>query len=693
MAGLNFLAPLFLAGAAAVALPILFHLIRRTTKDQVWFSSLRFLTPSLPRVTRRSRIEHWLLLLLRCAVLVGLALAFARPFFAGMLAPARPAADVRRIAILVDTSASMQRTGLWDRTRQRAMAAAREARNSDRVALFAFGEQVRPLVSFDEASRDAAGAPAMIEARLAAVAPGWEATHLGNALTTAAELLVEDANRSPDGELDGTLVVFTDLQSGAKLDGLQGYEWPKGLQVRIETILPEDPANASLALLPTESGLLAATNILPRARLQNAGGAKDQFQVSWMKDGLPTGPIAEIYVPGGESRIFTPPAMPAGAQALKLLNDPEAFDNTAWWIPPDTGVRWILYAGPEIASDSAQPLYYVRRAFEQDGLPFKVQQLGRAPATNAEPSRPELMIVTDVLSGPGLEAAGQLLAAGKTVLFAPRSANAARTLAPLLGVPALTATDRTVPGYALLGQIDFTHPLLRLFADARYSDFTKIHFWKYRLIDFSPVTNAVVAARFDNGDPFLVEIPRERGRVVALTSTWSKDDSRLGLSSKFVPLLLSLVDQGGLGESAGRLHRIGDAVRLARTNMLAVIRPDGTEAKAENGVFGATELPGIYRAGPPETERFAVNLDPAEGRTAPLPVEELSSMGVPLQARQISEKAAALAQGHREHLLATELESRQKMWRKFVWAALALLFVECWMAGRLSWPAATQASA
>ena len=78
---MNFLSPLFLLGALAVAGPIIFHLIRRTTREVKPFSSLMFLKPTPPRVTSRSRIENLWLLLLRCLVLLALALGFARPFF------------------------------------------------------------------------------------------------------------------------------------------------------------------------------------------------------------------------------------------------------------------------------------------------------------------------------------------------------------------------------------------------------------------------------------------------------------------------------------------------------------------------------------------------------------------------------------------------------------------------------------
>ena len=74
------LTPLYLLGILAVAAPIVFHLIRRPPRGEVPFSSLMFLTPSPPRLTRRSRLDNILLLLLRASVLCLLAFAFARPF-------------------------------------------------------------------------------------------------------------------------------------------------------------------------------------------------------------------------------------------------------------------------------------------------------------------------------------------------------------------------------------------------------------------------------------------------------------------------------------------------------------------------------------------------------------------------------------------------------------------------------------
>ena len=67
---MSWLFPLYLAGAAAVIVPILLHLRRQPPKDRVAFSSLMFLEETERQPTRRRRLENWLLLLARCLILI-----------------------------------------------------------------------------------------------------------------------------------------------------------------------------------------------------------------------------------------------------------------------------------------------------------------------------------------------------------------------------------------------------------------------------------------------------------------------------------------------------------------------------------------------------------------------------------------------------------------------------------------------
>ena len=177
---MSFLAPLYLAGLAAIGLPILFHMIRRTPKGKVPFSTLMFLEASPPRVTSRSKIEHWLLLLLRATALILLALAFSRPFLRQSEDQTVDAQATRR-AILVDVSASMRRDGLWKQATEKVDAILKDVKPDDSVGLFVFDQELLPLLSFEEWSGLQAGHQAAVaQERLGEVTPGWMGTNLAN---------------------------------------------------------------------------------------------------------------------------------------------------------------------------------------------------------------------------------------------------------------------------------------------------------------------------------------------------------------------------------------------------------------------------------------------------------------------------------------------------------------------------------
>src|SRR5215212_8798275 len=100
---MNFLAPAFFAGLAAIAIPVIIHLIHRERKVVVEFPSLMFLQRIPYRSVRRQKIRHLLLLLLRCIALALLIAAFARPFFARRHA-AITGSGARELVVLLDRS-------------------------------------------------------------------------------------------------------------------------------------------------------------------------------------------------------------------------------------------------------------------------------------------------------------------------------------------------------------------------------------------------------------------------------------------------------------------------------------------------------------------------------------------------------------------------------------------------------------
>jgi len=141
---------------------------------------------------------------------------------------------------------------------------------------------------------------------------------------------------------------------------------------------------------------------------------------------------------------------------------------------------------------------------------------------------------------------------------------------------------------------------------------------------------------------------------------------------------------------------VGDAVSLIATNSaqgFTVRKPDGTDAKVTAGdQFSGADLPGIYTISAGQmTQRFAVNLDSGESRTAPLPVEELERLRLPLKVPH--PELVKQEEKKRLRLQAVELEQRQKLWRWLIVAALVVLVMETWLAGWLTRRTRTEAPA
>ena len=690
---MSFLAPLFLAGAAAIALPLVFHLIRRSSREKVVFSSLMFLDPSPPRITKRSRLEHILLLLLRCAVVCLLALAFARPFLQKPMAAGPTTDQTARVAILLDTSASMRREDLWTQAKDRAIRAVRALNPSDAFAVYAFDQQLRTLLSFSEAAKVLPGDRVpTIESRLAGLNPTWSGTHLGSTMIQATEHLLEELNRDSkeQGNTSLRLIVISDLQSGAKLDGLQGFEWPKQMQVQFETIQANETSNAGLQVLDeTRNAFAATTNATVRLRVNNSARSKsEQFEVQWRRGGIePLGEKASVYVPAGQSRILAAPAKPEGATVLTLTGDRVDFDNQAYSAQPKRNEILVAYFGSDSAGDPQQMRYYLHRAFEQTNLATRVLTLTNSVPPEAQDAA--LLVLGATPNPETIELAKSLLRSGRTVLLPLRDPSSANVVSTLTGF--LTSAREVQPnGYGLFGKINFQHPLFAPFSDARFSDFTKIHFWKFRGLDLASITNANVIAAFDSGQPLLTEIPIEKGRLLVLGSTWMPEDSQFALSSKFIPLLFGILEQSASLRAATHHYLVGDAIQLP-PNANEVTLPNSERKSLPEGAtrFTETTLPGVYTAA---DFQFAVNLDPAESRIAPLSFEELQSLGIPLT-RSMDSAAQKKLEERRRHLLATETEAQQKMWRNFLLAALALVIIECWLAGRISRRPAVPATA
>jgi hypothetical protein len=563
---------------------------------------------------------------------------------------------------------------------------------NDELALFLFDAHSRALITFEQwNAMPASERAAVATGKLAEASPGWQGTDLGSALVSAAETLSDTSGKpSPKSR---EIIVVSDLQEGSRLESLLNYEWPKGIALTVEPVRPTHESNAGLQLVANPEDSKPGDNPGVRVRVSNeAGSTKEQFKVGWAQPGDHSfqGKPVEIYVPAGQSRTAMVP-LPSPAIAVDriiLQGDDDDFDNTVFVVPPEQTRLTVLYFGNDSENDPKGSLYFLKRAF-QDTQRQSVQVLPRSekqPVPPQELSAASLLVITAPLDQSRIELLHDQVMAGKTLLISLASEQMGMTLARLLGQTTLAVEPGTVRSYAMLGDIDFRHPMFAAFSDPRFSDFTKIHFWKYWKFDPGSISGARVLAKFDDGDPAVVEAPVGKGRLIILASGWAAEDSQLALSTKFVPLVYALVEQSSGIPQLPAQFLVGDSLPIAAAagiehQNLTIKIPDGSDVTigANETNFSNTLRPGIYRISAHPPRRFAVNLDAAESRTAPMSPDELEKRGVPVSTPVASKGEEAR---HPERLQNAELENRQKLWRDLLIAAIALLLIESWLAGK-----------
>jgi hypothetical protein len=689
---MSMLMPLYALGLLVVSLPIVFHLIRRMPRGEFEFSSLMFLSPSPPRLTRRSRLENILLLILRGAVVSLLAFAFARPFLRQQLPPDSSDAEQRRLAIVVDTSASMRRGDLWQQAVTMVEKVVRESGPLDQIALIACDESLRPLLSFEEFSQLPPGQRRTILAgRLASTSPTWAGTALGRGLMDAVEIVNNVSETAERQQIPMRVVLVSDLQQGSRLNALSDYPWPEDVELELRPVKLASGANAGLHRLadrdPAES---QAVNRELRVRVTNEDESTvDQFELEWLDSAdHPIGRPMSAYVPAGESRVVSVRRPKnAATSRLRLSGDAYDFDNTLYFTARPESELTVLYLGTEEPNDPHGLRYYLERALA-DGMsqPVRIDTVERnSPLVIESPTATPLVVVT---ADPAAEQIGPLRAyveSGGTVLFVLTSDEPTASWAALLNRAAPAVEEVSADNYTMLSQIAFEHPLFAPMAGPHFNDFTQIRFWKHRSVPAAVLEGANILARFENGDAALAEWHLGKGRIYLLTSGWQPADSQLARSWKFVLLAAAMVEGSRVGTFDRAYFLVNEPVPLddqqQSKERIAITRPDGTEVLLPTSArsFDATDTPGVYSV--PTTDglqHFAVNVDPQESRTTAVGAETLEQLGCRLIG------SSPLVQNHeeRQHLHDIQLESRQKIWQWLLVAALGLVVAETWLAGR-----------
>jgi len=726
-AEMGLLAPLYALAALAVIGPIVFHLIKRQPTGQQRFSSLMFLSPTPPRLTRRSRLDNILLLLLRALAILLITAAFARPFFRQESLLDRDLSG-RNIALLIDTSASMQRADVWREAKDQATKLLDSLSPADRVSLYTVDDLLRTLVSLDtDRATDAASQQQAVRASMAELKPTWRGSQVADGLRTVADL-VQAASIA--GRIDAAaqveLVFISDLHSGCGVESLQGYPWPDSIRLDVRQVRSKAPGNARASLVSGEADSGSGAGSSGDAEEQtfkvrvenNADSVDESFELKWMAAEVAiAGAQTRLQVPAGQVRVIPMPSQPSNADRLMLTGDSWEGDNAVYVTKPLPKRERIVFVGEQAKNKEDDLAYFlekaplstrlVRRTVERVGRNELSALLGANRATDGTVDEKLQAVVLEApIADADVAALRAFASSGGCVLVSlarPLSDVGAtsKALEDLLAVSKVSLSEAVTKDFALLSAIDYTSPVFKPFADPRFNDFSKIRVWAHRKLSFELDTGSLdtgtsdtgasadvqTIASLDDGSPWLLRLPMGGGNVWIMTSGWQPESSQLGLSSKFVPILMGMLDPTGKAMSEQSVYAVGDAIAVddlpgvSVTGVLVTGVGGDAVAVEVNGGSIQLDAPGLYNLQAEAVRRqVAVQVPSSESQLTPLDVDVFEQYGVELGKVQSDAERKQSAR----QLQATELEQKQRVWQWLLLAGLVVLGIETGLAGWLA---------
>ena len=610
------------AAAAAVALPVLIHLLLRRRRRPVEWAAMDLLREAIRRVERRRRVERWLLLAVRCALVACAGFAIAEP-----LVGAPEAVQGRRprtlVVVLDDSAASGER--LADGTALgRSVALAREE-----IERLADGDRVAVLTTTSFAS--AGPGPASLERRASL-------DRLRGAVT-----------RPVPGDLAGALSAATAVLAAPESDGtdrelLVASAFRSGSVGAMQPPVPLPAGTAVSAIgMPAAGGPNLRIDALDAERMAGAPGAPVRAVSVTVTRDRGDGPLrARLAVQGP---TLSAPAsrdieLAAGerSRAVRVAVSERALDASGpsrRWVsasidgdaqPLDDARHAVLPA-----TDRLRALVVDRRTFDPaagiDRLPAG-DWVARALAPG-DPAQVEVVTVD-----PAALDARALAAADTVALLQPRQASpgqweAIRSFVDRGGSLVVTpAADGTAQGWtpAFLSQFGIPwrvgleaqeiDPSVSLAeeqpAGSMFASIAgelgqlapSVEAFRALPVDPSPDVRAARLVLRD-GRPFLLawEMPDGGGSVAFLTVAMDVSWSTLPLKPLMVPLWQELVAEGRRRAVDGLRFTVGSRarIRIPGVTDLRPLEQDGTGAArsvpvAAGGMSSAIDTTGILEA-------------------------------------------------------------------------------------------------
>jgi len=519
---MGFFAPWFLAGIAAVGLPIWIHLLKRHKTDPRLFPSLMFFEKREMSSVKHRRLEHILLFALRALMLILLALLFANPFI-----KRDPAAigGKKVLVIAVDRSFSMRAGEHLAKAKDQALSLVSGMKPGDQTEVLALSGQVQALTQIISDAGELRAAVQSIQPGDSRASFGELARYirtLSESTHLALEVhLVSDLQKTalPPGFADlrldpSTTLVFDQIGKPATNVAVESVVAPSRIfdpkKVRVQATIvsfaaPDEKTETSkknVSLVLNNKVLQTKTVDLP------TGG---RAQVEFLELDAPYGfSRGEVRVDGGD-------ILPA--------------DDRFYFAVERTDPRKVLFV-----DDGRHPraqLYY-RAALDSSGdSAFQMEVVQPDAAANQQFSRYAFVVLDDIGTvSPTLEdALKKYVNAGGSVLIVLGPASAAQPKVPLVDdtIEAAAYAGRESDRFLNVSEIDAGHPALR-----NVERFAGVKF--YQAIHVTPAKSRVLA-RLNDQTPLMLERQLGEGKVLVFTSTFDNSTNDLPLHASWVPFV------------------------------------------------------------------------------------------------------------------------------------------------------------
>ncbi len=667
---MSFLTPLFWIGIAALAAPILVHLVRRTRARRVEFPALLFVRQVPQRTIRRRTLHNLLLLILRCLAILLIVLAFTRPFFSG---PSAGKEDVsaRALVILLDSSLSMRRERLFAAAQQRAGSVVDDAGPDDGLALVSFGKHHEIISRFTSEKNK-------VQAAIKSLSAGWEGTDYEQALRGAESLFAELKTAG-----SRQIVLISDFQTSGWSQANAAFKLSSNIQLTtIDVGGNNPPPNVAITRVEARGvvfGQKYTENLA--VHLSNFGDAPQAQVLIDFQMNDQTVEKRAISLAGRESKVVEFSGFNLGEGANRCVIE----INLGDFAPDNRFYFTIRRRAPakaliiESALRGRSDSLYLQSALTMnEDLPFtfNLKTTGAVdPTTIPDYS---LVILND--SGPMsaaladqitkfVEGGGQLI-----ISTGPRTDAEAfnRSFGSISPAVLRESAESRLGESVAISDIKFDHPIFEVFQQgARLTAVRVVGYFRS-----APRVNASVISRYEDGSPALLESIAGSGRVLLFTSSLGTSWNDFPLTPHYLPFVHQMVRYAG-GHDESSWSELGQTftVMKERGTPPAVDAPSGTRLAEDRLTHDGHLLvtgqePGFYRlrysAGP---DFAAVDLAGSEGDFTKLNLTEFIA-GVT--------GGAGIAEGSEANRKWTnqEMEAQQRVWWPLMLTALLLLVAE-----------------